>query len=1259
MNLRTKLDHWCEAVLEAGWLGALVVAPMFFNVFSSRVFEPDKISLVRSIALVMILACLIKLANGGPLWLSGVNASDEDPNESKENDGKGGKGEKAAKEPVNAAENHSNLKIGELIQRLWQIPFLVPVVFLILAYSLSTLFSVARFVSWWGSYQRLQGTYTFLSYVVISLLAMGHLRRPEQIHRLQHVIIVTSLPIAIYGFIQRINADPLPWGGDVTTRVAGNAGNAIFLAAYLIMAIFFTIERIYSSFTYLLNSESPDNRSDARNMSSAIAGGTYLFILIVQLMTVILTQSRGPLLGILLGIYLFGLLLFSGLRPRGFRIWTLSWIGVGLAGIIFLVLLNTTAVAKVFQSVSSLARLSTLLDLESNTAQVRILIWEGAADMIAPHEPLIYPDGNNDAINLLRPLVGYGPETMWVAYNPFYPPRLAHHERRNASPDRSHNETWDALVITGSFGFIAYMSLFIAIFYWSLRWLRLIVNQRDTILFSVVLTILSLVFIFVFYLFDGGWRFLGVALPAGMMLGLAIYVTIAVFLHPDLKPEQADLPRQILIIALVSTFAAHFVEIHFGIAIAATRTYFWVQVALLLVFGMRWVQAPTFAAAAETRTGSRSSEGAPIKSNPSNRRRRSRRSSRETDPRRPGHEIPVVPATVMTDLLIFFTFVFIYTTNSQGLEQRFDVLWQSITSRIQSGDVIPSPALLILMIFTWVIAATLGLATQALSQRQIPNIGWWFRGYLLHATIIWIGWLIYGLIQGGRLIPNIALRPFIDGANQQPLTMEEQLNIQLEHVAGHFQLYTWIVVVWLFVAGTVYAWPYIRQRFVHVASRLAISVVMGTAIAVVVFITISTVNIALVRADIIYKQGQQFDSQRSWLNSIELYRRALAARDTEDHYMLFLGRSLLEHAKQTSLEGAVRLGSNPEMDDVLQLTPEDFRNMNRVELLRAAEAVLHEAQRVNPLNTDHTANLARLYRTWADLSHDADIKQEMLDLSLAQYKMAVTLSPNAAHLWNEKGNAHLARQEMEQAEESYLHSLSLDVLYDQTYLRLADFYDRRDQCKQAIQYLEEGIQALDESKRHLPSLQMFTFLGVAKVNCSDLQGAIDANLQVIERDPNNAGVSRNLMILYRDIGDLENSIEWGERTVVLTSPDNVQQILQVRQFLGDLYQSTEQNDQVVVQYELMRQVAPTNLGVLSQLYTRYIEQNNSAKVIEILGALITADPSNYQYPLDLARRLGEIDEIGRAKQFAQQALEIAPAEQQAAIQQLLIALNGE
>ena len=69
------------------------------------------------------------------------------------------------------------------------------------------------------------------------------------------------------------------------------------------------------------------------------------------------------------------------------------------------------------------------------------------------------------------------------------------------------------------------------------------------------------------------------------------------------------------------------------------------------------------------------------------------------------------------------------------------------------------------------------------------------------------------------------------------------------------------------------------------------------------------------------------------------------------------------------------------------------------------------------------------------------LEQALLDKSLAQYELAVTLSPNAAHLWNEKGNAHLARGEAEMAEQTYLHSLAIDPLYDQTYMLLADFYD--------------------------------------------------------------------------------------------------------------------------------------------------------------------------------------------------------------------------
>ena len=335
-----------------------------------------------------------------------------------------------------------------------------------------------------GSYQRPQGTYTFLSYVVIALLAAGHLRTPAQIRRLQHAIILTSLPIAIYGIVQHYGIDPLP-GAETYKRAAANAGNAIFLAAYLIMAFFFTLERVYSSFAFLLGYKPEDGgfdnnggNAEAQDMSTAIAGGPISFVLMVQALAIYWTQSRGPWLGLFLGIYLFVLLLFSALRPARHRLWTGLWVSLGAAGVVALIAANTLPMFDGLRDTPGLGRLTTLLESDSGSGQVRVLIWQGTAEMVQPHEPLIFPDGSQDPINAIRPLVGYGPEAMWIAYNPFYPPALAQVEARNASPDRAHNETWTRSSLPGCLvsrlpGLLRRHLLL------TLRWLGLLINRRD------------------------------------------------------------------------------------------------------------------------------------------------------------------------------------------------------------------------------------------------------------------------------------------------------------------------------------------------------------------------------------------------------------------------------------------------------------------------------------------------------------------------------------------------------------------------------------------------------------------------------------------------------------------------------------------------------------------------------------------------------------------------------------------------------------
>ncbi len=548
------------------------------------------------------------------------------------------------------------------------------------------------------------------------------------------------------------------------------------------MAVFLTLERIYSSFAYLL-SGNREEQNASQDMPAALAGGAYLFIFMVQVLAIFWTQSRGPWLGLFLGVYVFVLLTLSALRPRFHRGALLGWVGLGILGVVVLVLMNTTTLFSPLQSVPYVGRLTSLLDQGSRTAQVRILIWEGANDLSVPHEPLVYPDGDKDSVNAIRPLIGYGPETMWVAFNSFYPPDLAHVEKRNASPDRSHNETWDSLVITGFVGFIAYMSLFISIFYWSLRWLGLLVNRRDTLLFGGLLAFFSIGLIVLFYLTDGSWRFFGVALPAGLEAGLVLYIMLAPFLHPDYKPDPADIPRQLLIVAILSTVAAHFVEIHFGIAIAATRTYFWILTALLLVLGMRWALVEPFAKRSQQASAADGADAAV--STPARSKRgvgRKGRSGATGNSPTAQNGWPLVPSTVLVVQLIFLTFVFIYTTNGLGLDNALSILFNSILKRIEQGGAISSPAILFLMLFTWLVGATIGLAEESLSRRNGARISWWLKAYAVHALIVWGSWFLYGLIQGRRLIPGISGR---------------DLDSQLNMVSNHFATFTWIVILWV------------------------------------------------------------------------------------------------------------------------------------------------------------------------------------------------------------------------------------------------------------------------------------------------------------------------------------------------------------------------------------------------------------------------------------------------------------------------------
>jgi tetratricopeptide (TPR) repeat protein len=597
LQRQTPIATWCERIIEGGWLLALVLIPSYFNLLSSRHFEPDKATSLRAIVLVMAAAGIIRA-----LEMSGRSA------------------------PRPAAPAGEGI-FKRAWRRLNSIPLALPALVYALVFIFSTFTSVVPGTSFWGSYQRLQGTYTNLSYIALAAMIVVTLRRREQLERLITVAILGSLPAIGYGLVQHNQIDPLPWKGDVVSRVASTMGNSIFVAAYLIMIVPFALWRAIAAFTDARQAAEPGGGSDLgwgaayallvigglamlfatikfgavvrtvdlrywwvypfgllvlcglfivptlrphsaeritvgmiwpsalavvfvlliamayllgqasggqavqpwrggdrdTDWSFWLVGGLVLIIVAYALMfvlpkraassrmfhrmhgvgmlvlvfflllTIFFTQSRGPWLGIGAGLFVF----FSLLLWRAYQrarasdtgrtgLWRGLLIGEVVLALVlggFLIAFNLSD-APVFQqlrAVPYIGRMGTLLETDSGTGLVRRLIWTGdrpgtGAVALITSDPL-------------RAIIGWGPESMFVAYNRFYPPSLANIEARGASPDRSHEAYLDELVTKGLLGLIGYLFVIISFFTLAWRLLRRVEDWRWEVLFIAAIAV--------------------------------------------------------------------------------------------------------------------------------------------------------------------------------------------------------------------------------------------------------------------------------------------------------------------------------------------------------------------------------------------------------------------------------------------------------------------------------------------------------------------------------------------------------------------------------------------------------------------------------------------------------------------------------------------------------------------------------------------------------------------------------------------------
>lgn len=1075
--MQTKLNQYSNGIMEAAWLAALILVPVFFNVYSSRIFEPDKIALLRTLALVTLAAWLVKLI------------------------------EEVLAGRTQAANARSVFKF------IIQTPLLFPVVSLAVVYLVATIFSIVPGTSFLGSYQRMQGTYTTFSYLVLFGAIAANLRQRSQVERIITVIVLTSLPVALYGVLQRFKIDPIPWGGDTSIRIASNMGNSIFVAAYIIMAFPLTVARIVESFRAILN------RDEAHLAANFVRSTLYVFTAALQVIALYMSQSRGPALGWMAGSFFFFLLLSLIWRQRWL---TLTTVGAAAALGVFLLVFNLEGgPLESLRASPAIGRFGLMLNAQSNSALVRKYIWQGAAELVAPHEPLQFPDERTDRWNFLRPVLGYGPESMYVAYNPFYVPELAYVERRNASPDRSHNETWDSLVITGVLGIAVYFALFVLIFYYGLKWIGMLNSARQRSLFFALSLGGGVAGALGFSLWRGTAYF-GVGLPFGILIGLLLYLT-AVALFAGYAPPHTlgEASRRITLAVLIAAIVAHFVEINFGIAIVSTRTYFWVYTALLFVVGhilpkvgqyqdsivLDEQPAPNLAELARDRHAAS---------------RKKKRPARESDKPVGFFARPQVIAGLLTGLVLV-TLGFDFINNPRNLSSAPEIIWASFT-RLPNQNFAFSPGILLLVLTTWVAFSAVFSAEYVISK----DAGSGLRMFGSVLGISAAAGLFYWLWQAGTLASM---------ARFSAASLEDVLR-QVGRYEGMLTSFYFFAFLLLFSLAVFLPaeWP-TRSRFASTPGAGA-----GVVLLLAVIGLASYTNLRVIQADIVFKLAEPFSRSGQWPVAISIYNRANNLAPNEDYYYLFLGRAYLEQAKTLS--------------DLAE----------RDNLIAQASADLVKAQNISPLNTDHTANLARLYSLWASFETDrAEIERRGAQ-SEQYFATAVKLSPNNARIWDEWALLNLnvlGRQEP--ALEKITQALAIDPRYHWSYALLGEYHlrnarlggtdeERQNSLSEAIASYTKALELPindDPNARYNYTLA----LGNLSAQSGDLQAAINSYISALDlnRSPvDNWRIYQTIASLYLQAGDRDNALRYAQEALAAVPED---QKPQVEAFLNQIQQT--------------------------------------------------------------------------------------------------------
>ncbi len=538
-----KARNVLGGLVEAGWLAAAVIIPVLTNSFGEQIFDAPKSFFLEAIALVM-----------GVSWLTGRALLPAR------------KGDRA---PLSGLLFWTTLAVAA-------------------TQVLSAALSFLPLQAFWGSASRFTGVFTWMALLGLFLLTLDGLRTREQVVRLLLAVSAGSVPVALYSVVQSMGMDPFFWQTTFAGRVFSTIGNPIFAGAYFGLACFASLA------AWLMLAPGSGTRPETGAFSRrSVARVVLAPVVLLQVAALLLTESRGPELAFVVGIFCAAF--FHAVAKR--RQNAVRWMA-GLALVGAALLLGALA------GVPGLGALRGAIDPAVGTGRVRVMFWKAAAASLSPRAALPLAPGM-DRMKPYRQWIGYGPDCIDSVTTRYLPAEMnALGEHKDLQSDKTHNVFWDVLISTGFIGFAAYVLFLLAVLRgFSAGWLGA-EAARGRRAFWLPLAGMGLCAVLA--LASGSTPWLGVFLFLGLLIGFLLHCALPAPSSAASLPDAAPRPDLAPVAAvLAGACISHLAEIQLGIPVVPTLMLFFLLAAAALALTRIPAGQAELAAAAEEERAAR------------------------------------------------------------------------------------------------------------------------------------------------------------------------------------------------------------------------------------------------------------------------------------------------------------------------------------------------------------------------------------------------------------------------------------------------------------------------------------------------------------------------------------------------------------------------------------------------------------------------------------------------------------------------------